>query len=322
MYTIYNKETVHIDYLQYTNNIVYNAHLKFIGIGFENVSCGPKDFTDLKKCHEITAGNELTKTCCDVARAASDFKIIPFQRVPIDSLMMISFVIPIIVILLRTYLWSWFFDSYISSNISSNSSSIIKTLKQDQKWLYRLLVQESVVGLFIALGYEIVMVSVFKEFVSAPRPIFMTLQNWALASVHMTQEAKNIIMRESVRSFPSGHSSLISCAMMYCCLILSHDLSVVQRYAQSLDTFTTGGSSSCVPQSSTNASVSTVKIYVISRCLMFLRMALGIVAFYVGATRIIDHWHFPHDVIGNRTYTNIITVHRLATFYLFHIFLA
>jgi membrane-associated phospholipid phosphatase len=125
----------------------------------------------------------------------------------------------------------------------------------------------AIIGLLLCLGYQAILVDYLKEKVSAPRPIYYSLQ--IFSSIHAS--ARSDYEATSHRSWPSGHSSTAAACLGYTMLVLLCD---------SYELMQTGYR------------------HGLSKALVYISLGLLLLVLYIGATRIVDYWHFAHDVIS------------------------
>jgi len=122
-----------------------------------------------------------------------------------------------------------------------------------------------------ALGLSEGFTVMIKLWVQRRRPNFYELCGFDLTSKHCTSTLKRI--REANFSFPSGHSSLIACGMTFLVWYL-HGASGVKI-------------------STTHRTTLSSRIF----SLIITSFPLGW-ALLVAASRLVDHWHHPSDVIA------------------------
>ena len=120
-------------------------------------------------------------------------------------------------------------------------------------------------------------IGIIKEKANAPRPIFYAME--IFSRVHPSLLLRERISRMAHQSFPSGHSSCIAAGLIYVAVVLLGDAHRLLRRSP----FGPGGGCNYT---------------LASRCLLYCALGLLMVVLWVGATRIIDYWHFANDVIG------------------------
>ena len=182
------------------------------------------------------------------------------MQVPVELLYVISVVVPIAFMLLRT-LWVKFLSVHSvknNQNISGTQTSIWTGLRDNiVGWLFT----------FVLTG---TITQVIKQTVGRPRP-----NNFALA-IFSTYTGEDAMINQSFESFPSGHSSMSMSSMFYISLIMLHDITETPD------------------RGCWNDPIHALYI----RGAYVVRAMLPIfLSLYVGCTRIIDYWHHPSDVL-------------------------
>lgn len=128
--------------------------------------------------------------------------------------------------------------------------------------------QTAACGLISAIGSSEGATQLLKLLIQRRRPNFFNLCEFNPQTLQCTAAPSRII--EANFSFPSGHSSLACCGMTYMVWFLLGKV-----------------------VSSPSLSMSSKRILAIASCLIPWTWA-----FFVGATRIIDYWHHPSDVVA------------------------
>jgi len=140
-------------------------------------------------------------------------------------------------------------------------------------------------GLLQALVVTLFITEVVKLYVGELRPDFLARCQPAGVPPVCTGSAS--VIKEGRKSFPSGHSSVTWCAMMYLSLMLAYELQV----------FTPGfwrGSKPMDDEQSLVTRSPTQQHYVLIR--FFVAIVPLIVSTLVSISRVDDYWHHPHDV--------------------------
>jgi diacylglycerol diphosphate phosphatase / phosphatidate phosphatase len=134
-----------------------------------------------------------------------------------------------------------------------------------------------------AIGLAEGSTQLLKVFVQRRRPNFYALCGWDSTSKTCTAPIENL--REANSSFPSGHSSLSACAMtagmwQFLGLIV----------AVSSSKFIIVGNGKKKRQ---------VRSLELTQCSAFFAIVVPLGwAIFVAATRLVDHWHHPSDVLA------------------------
>lgn len=123
-------------------------------------------------------------------------------------------------------------------------------------------------GLLSSIGVSECSTQLLKVFIQRRRPNFYDLCGWNSQLLQCMATKERI--REANFSFPSGHSSLACCAMTY--LVWFFLGKTVSATSLTLGQKRFVGAISCIVPWSW--------------------------AIFVGATRIVDHWHHPSDVLA------------------------
>ena len=249
------------------NNTTLNTMFAY-PLTLKGTICFP---SDLSPCSDSTQLGYLS-SCCTLAR---DSSVHPLQTVPINQVLSIVLFLPIIYILIRTYLY-WrafrplFSSSYLilrSDNDDDNPRIVSTSRLTLPKNYWLLLSVESVLGLLWAVLLQWVVMDIFKLVVGAPRPIYYSLQYWS----NLLPNTRAIYLKNTHLSFPSGHSSTAASGMGYLYFILLDDYKYLSENG---------------------------KYEFVSRFLLMISFFTLFYPLWVGATRIIDYWHFYWDVIG------------------------
>jgi diacylglycerol diphosphate phosphatase / phosphatidate phosphatase len=143
----------------------------------------------------------------------------------------------------------------------------------------------TVAGLITAIGVSEGATQFLKLFIQRRRPNFYALCGFDVASRQCTAALTDI--RESQFSFPSGHSSLAACSMTFMSwyfvnkIVESNALRATQKRAFSLVT-----------------------------CCLLPGWAV-----FIGATRLVDHWHHPSDVVAGLVLGSVVASITYHTYY-------
>jgi membrane-associated phospholipid phosphatase len=157
------------------------------------------------------------------------------------------------------------------------SQSTGTTNSRRQRWHD---VHGAVCGLLTAIGLSEGATVLLKLYIQRRRPNFYALCGWSNELLRCT--APLVKLREANFSFPSGHSSLTSCAMTFLAWFLLSKV-VAARGPRWL------ALSSCVLP--------------------------GAWAAFVGASRLVDHWHHPSDVVAGLLLGGICSTAAFHTWY-------
>lgn len=149
---------------------------------------------------------------------------------------------------------AWASSSSSSGNNNNNSNKRRRQLHD---------VHAAVFGLTTAIGLSEGATVLLKFFVQRRRPNFYALCGWSSELLKCTAPIGKI--RDANFSFPSGHSSLSSVAMVYLAWFCLSKV-VAARGPRWL---------------------------ALSSCVFPVAWAL-----FVGASRLVDHWHHPSDVLA------------------------
>ena len=228
-------------------------------------------------------------SCCTLAR---DPSVHPFQTVPINQVLLIVLFLPIIYILLRIYLYyrsfrPIFSSSYLllRSDIDDDHPRMVSTSRFSLPKNYWLLLGiENILGLLWALLLQWVFVDILKLIVGAPRPIYYSLQYWSMVT-SSNNNSRAGYLKNTHLSFPSGHSSTAAAGMGYLYFLLLDDYN-----------YLTGNNNN------------SGKFEFASRGLLVMCLVSLFYPCWIGASRIIDYWHFYWDVIGKKLLMCIYTV--------------
>jgi membrane-associated phospholipid phosphatase len=179
-----------------------------------------------------------------------DHPVVDPPTIPPDFLVFTSVGLPIAVLLIS----SWFNQRSVSS--ASASSARLHHL------------HASLCAFFTALALSEGPTQLLKQYVQRPRPNCYALCGFNLATQQCTADLSHI--REAYLSFPSGHSSLSSCACVFLmwylcgCCISSQRMSTLQK---------------------------RLICWVVATSLLSWTI-------FVGTSRLHDHWHHPSDVLA------------------------
>jgi diacylglycerol diphosphate phosphatase/phosphatidate phosphatase len=162
------------------------------------------------------------------------------------------------------------------------SSSTNSQRKNNSNWN---LACTATCAIFVSTGLSELTTQILKAYVGRLRPNFYALCEFSLetklclASAHDQEEAR--------QSFPSGHSSLSMQGMLCLSLFLVGQLLMVKK----------SGLSTTAAMSSTNNVNNTNRRP--SMGLAFFAAVVPIwVSLFVGASRLVDTWHHPSDVLA------------------------
>jgi diacylglycerol diphosphate phosphatase/phosphatidate phosphatase len=126
----------------------------------------------------------------------------------------------------------------------------------------------SLSGLFTAVGVSEGCTQMLKLYVSRKRPNFYALCGWSMQQLQCT--APYLKQVEAQLSFPSGHSSLSFCTMTYLVFYFLGNLGLRRN-------------NYCV----------SLRFCALACCVLPWGWAA-----IVGASRIVDYWHHPSDVVA------------------------
>jgi membrane-associated phospholipid phosphatase len=138
----------------------------------------------------------------------------------------------------------------------------------------------AVCGLLTSIGLSEGATILLKFYVQRRRPNFYALCGWSSELLKCTASTQKI--REASFSFPSGHSSLSSCAMVYLAWFCLSKVVAARG----------------------------------PRWLALVSCVLPVSwAFLVGASRLADHWHHPSDVIAGLVLGSVCATVAFHTWY-------
>lgn len=177
-----------------------------------------------------------------------------------------------LLILIHLYQWK---------NTSTNGNTNVKAgmnLRHE--------VRASICGLFTATAISEGSTNILKLYVSRYRPNFYSLCGFDTTTLSCLGKLKYV--REASLSFPSGHSSLSWCGMTYIALFLLGRVATIPNNNSSNNTTPT--TLSTPP----NTMTQTLKPYLAAlSCLLPWSYST-----FVSASRIVDWWHHPSDVVA------------------------
>jgi membrane-associated phospholipid phosphatase len=212
------------------------------------------------KCYpaDLASCNDSSSSTC--CKLAYDISIYPFQHLTGFQTLLLVIFVPIIYIVIRTLVWMLQSDRLTVRNVIPNGSP------RTFPYIYWcLIIWENIIGLIITLLFEEIITISFKSMVGEPRPIFYSLKYWS--EIHKT--LRYDFFTNCYKSFPSGHSSSAAAGFGYIACIGFNDSLVFFR-----------------------------KMPLLSRISFMLAVCSVTFALWVGASRIIDYWHFQWDVLG------------------------
>jgi diacylglycerol diphosphate phosphatase / phosphatidate phosphatase len=164
-------------------------------------------------------------------------------------------------------------------------------------------------GLLTALGVSECCTISLKLYVSRRRPNFYALCGWSTQQLACTAPFKE--QAEAQLSFPSGHSSLTFCGMTFLALYFWGQVGMHPFYK---GTINSNSGSSHNNKDGTGGRISSIPWS--KRCgALFACLGPWSWATTVGASRIVDHWHHPSDVVAG---TMLGTVSALVVYHLFY----
>lgn len=143
------------------------------------------------------------------------------------------------------------------------------------------LLQSRFGGFLTSIGLSEGITQLLKLLIQRRRPNFYALCGWNTEKLKCT--ASLSLLREANFSFPSGHSSLTCCSMTF---LMWLALGCVLSGARTTD--------------GTSTNVGRRIALVQFQTLLSIVLPLGF-AVYVAASRLIDHWHHPADVLAGLT---------------------
>lgn len=153
----------------------------------------------------------------------------------------------------------------------------------------------AVAGLMTAIGVSEGATHLLKLFIQRRRPNFYALCNFSPVTMLCTAPLSHI--REAHFSFPSGHSSLASTSTTYMTWYFCGKLAAVAP-----------------PTSSSNPTLSSPKIRRVLLSLLTCCMLPGW-SMFVAATRLVDHWHHPSDVVAGLVLGSVVGTITFHTYY-------
>ena len=226
---------------------------------------------DLANCD-----NSSTSDCC---KAALSEGVSPHETVNETILFTLCPLLPLVMIIFRSFLWSKLLQTYSSldsndndsetsnsqRNVISSPSSPRRSTFPTSFWIQ--LTWEHIIGLIISILFTIFVTDFFKAMIGSPRPIYYALINFSTKVPHIESRIK--YFNTAHRSFPSGHSSISMASFGYTAFLWFKD-----------------------------AEILTNRAVFLSRILFLISFLLIFLALWVGATRIIDYWHHYWDVIA------------------------
>lgn len=143
-------------------------------------------------------------------------------------------------------------------------------------------------AILLSIGMAELTVQTLKLLITRRRPNFYALCQLDATTQTCTNNPPSLIC-EAQYSFPSGHSSLSMCGMTFLCwFLVSHILRRNRRQQQQIQHF--------------YRSLVSVRISILSTVILLIGWA-----FYVGSTRLIDHWHHYDDVVAGLVLGGVVS---------------
>ena len=136
------------------------------------------------------------------------------------------------------------------------------------------------IGLLWSHVFANVPVIITKALVGRPRPIYIALMLWAEHQRGLSDEQREALRLESVRSFPSGHASMSAAGCCYVSLVMLELISASLLARQQRPSWLTA-----LPVART-------------LCVVLVVWLPALLAVWVCITRLQDYWHHYGDVIA------------------------
>jgi membrane-associated phospholipid phosphatase len=158
-------------------------------------------------------------------------------------------------------------------------------------------------GFCTALGLSEGLTQLLKLYIQRKRPNFFALCNFDTSSKVCTAQPASRIL-EANFSCPSGHSSLAACGMTFLALHVVAKIISLSAPSTSLTSTSSSSillcdSSSSIPTASCQCSRLTTMVAQRKQlsCLVVVVLTSSW-AMFVGASRVVDQWHHPSDVVA------------------------
>jgi membrane-associated phospholipid phosphatase len=211
--------------------------------------------------------------------------------IPSQLLLFTSIWLPLTLVLVTAVAWS-------SSSNSTNSNAALAAANNNR--IRRVLVllhnvQAGFGGFCTAIGLSEGLTQMLKLYIQRKRPNFYALCDFDTVQKICQAEPKRIL--EANFSCPSGHSSLAACGMTF--LALHVVAKIISLPSSSSSTLTPGRNCSLSGCVDSCGSMLTATVSQRKQCSSLLVvMVTSSWAMFVGASRIVDQWHHPSDVVA------------------------
>ena len=192
--------------------------------------------------------------------------------------------LPLLIMIVYTaVVQTCYFNNNNRNSSSSSSTAQQQQHQQEQKLRSKLLFLSicTLISAFsMAVGISEGTTVMIKQWVQRRRPNFYHLCGFSTRTLECTATPPEIVV-EAQLSFPSGHSSLISCGMTFLSMYLHHP------YAPAA----TGMVSSSTTATATISNTTAASFFWKTLCPFFF-------ALFVASSRVVDYWHHPSDIIA------------------------
>jgi membrane-associated phospholipid phosphatase len=218
---------------------------------------------------------------CSVPTPQASFLIVMSVGLPLMVVVVISLLSPTACCLSIIY-WPRSTASTIYVAPNKNGSAPNQTIRQQ-------LFLASIGALATCIGLSEGMTQLLKLYIQRRRPNFYSLCGFDTIS-RRCMANDPIMIREAHLSFPSGHSSLAMAGMTF---LVWYCLSHLLTWSCILPIIKT----TSVTQGGSHTTGTHTKIWM-TLCIILVCVVPWSWALWVGATRMIDQWHHPSDVVA------------------------